>query len=223
MRPRAPEGRIVGGVPSIYSVRLVSIERPAGLIEDGRMIALILIGLLRGVRTQRSVVLENLALRHQLVVLQRTAPHPRLRTADRLFFWVSHPFNPSRCSKDRLRPFVKPGPRSERHPTCSVWRFRRKAEEGRGERTDRPTGDFRVAGAPQARTLRRLACVAMMEAADHGCRDDPALALHRSWLRGVLVQGEVRSATVVVGEVVAQQVTQMGFVQHHHVVETLAA
>ena len=32
-------------------------------------------------------MLENLALRHQLAVLQRTAPRPRLRTADRLF-WV---------------------------------------------------------------------------------------------------------------------------------------
>ncbi len=51
------------------------------------MITLILIGLLRGVRTQRSLVLENLALWHQLVVLQRTVPRPRLRTADRLF-WV---------------------------------------------------------------------------------------------------------------------------------------
>jgi putative transposase len=51
------------------------------------MMTLILTGLLRGVRTQRSLVLENLALRHQLVVLQRTAPRPRLRTSDRLF-WV---------------------------------------------------------------------------------------------------------------------------------------
>ena len=51
------------------------------------MITLIFTGLLRGVRTQRSLVLENLALRHQLVVLQRTVPRPRLRTADRLF-WV---------------------------------------------------------------------------------------------------------------------------------------
>jgi putative transposase len=32
-------------------------------------------------------VLENLALRHQLVVLQRTLLRPRLRPADRLF-WV---------------------------------------------------------------------------------------------------------------------------------------
>jgi hypothetical protein len=38
------------------------------------MITLILIGLLRGVRIQRSLVFENLALRHQLAVLQRTAP-----------------------------------------------------------------------------------------------------------------------------------------------------
>jgi hypothetical protein len=51
------------------------------------MITLILMGLLRGVRTQRSLVFENLALRHQLAVLQRTARRPRLRTADRLL-WV---------------------------------------------------------------------------------------------------------------------------------------
>src|SRR4029453_6519395 len=51
------------------------------------MITLILIGLLRGVRTQRSLVLEHLALRHQLAVLQRTAPRPRFRTCDRLL-WV---------------------------------------------------------------------------------------------------------------------------------------
>jgi putative transposase len=51
------------------------------------MITLILTGILRGVRTQRSLVLENLALRHQLAVVQRTAPRPRLRTSDRLL-WV---------------------------------------------------------------------------------------------------------------------------------------
>jgi hypothetical protein len=49
------------------------------------MITLIPIGLLRGVSTQRSLVFENLALRHQLAVLQRTARRPRLRPADRLF------------------------------------------------------------------------------------------------------------------------------------------
>jgi hypothetical protein len=40
------------------------------------MITLILTGLLRGVWTQRSLVLENLAMRHQLAVLQSTAPRP---------------------------------------------------------------------------------------------------------------------------------------------------
>ena len=51
------------------------------------MIILILIGLLRGIRTHRTLVLENLALRHQLAVLQRSAPRLRLRRSDRLF-WV---------------------------------------------------------------------------------------------------------------------------------------
>ena len=51
------------------------------------MIPLILTGLLRVLRTRRALVLENLALRHQLAVLQRTAPRPRLRTVDRLL-WV---------------------------------------------------------------------------------------------------------------------------------------
>src|SRR4029453_6888409 len=51
------------------------------------MITLILIGLLRGIRTHRALVLENLALRHQLAVLQRSAPRLRLRRSDRLL-WV---------------------------------------------------------------------------------------------------------------------------------------
>ena len=51
------------------------------------MLTLILTGLLRGIRAQQALVLENLALRHQLAVLQRTAPRPRLRPSDR-GFWV---------------------------------------------------------------------------------------------------------------------------------------
>src|SRR5262249_13995606 len=50
------------------------------------MIILILTGLLRGVRTHHALVLENLALRHQLAVLRRTAARPRLRPCDRLFW-----------------------------------------------------------------------------------------------------------------------------------------
>ena len=51
------------------------------------MLTLILTGLLFALRTQRALVLENLALRHQLAVLQRTAPRPRLRPSDRVF-WI---------------------------------------------------------------------------------------------------------------------------------------
>jgi|SRR6516165_5314758 hypothetical protein len=51
------------------------------------MTTLILTGLLRVLKTRRALVLENLALQHQLAVLQRAAPRPRLRPADRLF-WV---------------------------------------------------------------------------------------------------------------------------------------
>ena len=51
------------------------------------MITLIIIGLLRGIKTHRALVLENLALRNQLAVLQRAARRPCLRRSDRLF-WV---------------------------------------------------------------------------------------------------------------------------------------
>jgi hypothetical protein len=44
-------------------------------------------GLLVALRARRAWVLENVALRHQLAVLHRTAPRPRLRPSDRLF-WV---------------------------------------------------------------------------------------------------------------------------------------
>ena len=64
-----------------------------------------------------------------------------------------------------------------------------------------------------------------MQASDHGYLDDTALAgaLHRSGLGCVLVQSEVCSGTVVVEEILAQQPTQVGVVQHHDVVEALAA
>jgi hypothetical protein len=49
--------------------------------------------------------------------------------------------------------------------------------------------DVSVAGAAAGRGLSCPAAVPVMEAADHGCLDDPALieALHRSGLWGVLV------------------------------------
>jgi len=51
------------------------------------MFTLTLNGFLLVLRTRRSLMLENLALRHQLAVLRRSSPRPRLRTSDRLF-WV---------------------------------------------------------------------------------------------------------------------------------------
>jgi hypothetical protein len=40
-----------------------------------------------GFQSRRQLTLENLALRHQLVVLQRSVPRPKLTGADR-FLWV---------------------------------------------------------------------------------------------------------------------------------------
>jgi hypothetical protein len=55
------------------------------------MITLILTVLLRVLRTRRALVLENLALRHQLAVLQRAARRPCLRRSDRLFWGPAVP------------------------------------------------------------------------------------------------------------------------------------
>jgi hypothetical protein len=93
------------------------------------------------------------------------------------------------------------------------------------EANPRACGDG-VAGTPSGREiLRRQPAVAMMEAADKGRLKDSAQVgtVHRSRFRGVLVQGEVRPDVVVVGKVVLQQPTQMGLVEHDHMVEALAA
>jgi hypothetical protein len=54
------------------------------------MITLILIGLLRGIRTHRALVLENLALRHQLAVL-RTRVDRSNHSPGGTEFWRSTP------------------------------------------------------------------------------------------------------------------------------------
>jgi len=48
----------------------------------------VLRSLAAALQTRRDLVLENLALRHQLLVLNRTAKTPALRNADRLFWAV---------------------------------------------------------------------------------------------------------------------------------------
>jgi len=50
--------------------------------------------ILRIFRTQRSLVLENLVLRQQLVVLKRKHPKPRLDPLDKLFWLVARRFWP---------------------------------------------------------------------------------------------------------------------------------
>lgn len=51
------------------------------------MLTLLLLACISGLRSRQQLALENLALRHQIEVLQRTAGRPRLRAADRAF-WV---------------------------------------------------------------------------------------------------------------------------------------
>jgi len=55
------------------------------------LVVLLLIArsLLAGLGSGRELMLENLALRHQLPVALRTNPHPRLRPRDRaLWIWL---------------------------------------------------------------------------------------------------------------------------------------
>ena len=47
---------------------------------------------LRGLRTRRSLMLENLALRQQLAVFKRKQPRPRLGAMDKLFWVVARRF-----------------------------------------------------------------------------------------------------------------------------------
>ncbi|MBK8164747.1 MAG: integrase [bacterium] len=54
------------------------------------MFKILLLAIAAAFRSRQQIALENLALRHQLAVLQRTARRPRLKTADRaLWVWIS--------------------------------------------------------------------------------------------------------------------------------------
>ena len=135
-------------------------------------------------------------------------------------FRLTHP----RYSEDRLRPFVKVvGPWLRGTPPVEP------QTQGGGRprnRVDRPTGDFRVPGQPAGRKDLTPPGVCTDDAGlrpwvSRRCR--PGRGAPPVWLRCVLVQGEVCSGTVVVEDLVAQQATQVGVVQHHDVVETLTA
>ena len=73
-------------------------------------------------------------------------------------------------------------------------------------------------------TSSRPALVAMVQAADLGDREDPPLLwpLHPSRLRRILLQAQVGSAAVVVGEVVCEQTVQVGLVEHDDMVQAFA-
>ena len=107
------------------------------------MIPLILTGLLRMLRTRQSLVLENLALRHQLAVLQRTAPRPRFRTCDRLL-WVllSHLWRGWAAAVSVVQP-------------ATVIRWQRSGCKLFWTRQSRRHGPGRPAVAPEVRALIR--------------------------------------------------------------------
>ena len=53
-----------------------------------RLVRLLFVLLIRSVRSRRDLLLENLALRHQLAVLKARRPQPRYASSDKLF-WVT--------------------------------------------------------------------------------------------------------------------------------------
>jgi putative transposase len=99
------------------------------------MIPLILATLRDLFRPRHGLIIENLALRQQILVLERTAPRPRLNRADRAF-WVAL----SRCWRHWRRPLrlVKPSTVIAWHR--KGWRlyWRWRSRPGKGGRPGTP-------------------------------------------------------------------------------------
>src|ERR1051326_6303516 len=95
----------------------------------------LLLSLLSTVRSRSEAVLKNLALRHQLQVLQRTAPRPRFKQADRLL-WLSlrHIFSSWREALVLVQPqtVVK----WHRLGFRLFWRWKSRSRQGWGRPTD---------------------------------------------------------------------------------------
>ena len=72
--------------------------------------------------------------------------------------------------------------------------------------------------------LRRLADVAVMQAADFGNLHDPARLgeLDGPDVRRILVEREMRASPVIVGEVAGQNAAQVAFAENQNVIQTLA-
>ena len=62
----------------------------------------------------------------------------------------------------------------------------------------------------------------MMEAAEPTDRYDTPVCLRWSVERSILVQRKMRAETIVVGQVIGQQIAKVSFSQHHDMIEALA-
>jgi hypothetical protein len=84
IRPGIPEGSCASLKPRPHSAACAW----AGRFDSLPAMLFTIFGtLISAFRSQRALAIENLALRHQLAVLQRTANRPRLRMADRML-WI---------------------------------------------------------------------------------------------------------------------------------------
>jgi transposase InsO family protein len=94
------------------------------------LLSAVLRSVVAGFRTRRNLVLENLALRHQLLVLNRRSKSPTLRTSDRLF-WATLSAIWSRWTKVLV--IVQPQTVVRWHQTGFrlFWRWRSRHRLGR--------------------------------------------------------------------------------------------
>jgi hypothetical protein len=94
------------------------------------LVSIVLSALCSGLKSRRQLMLENLALRHQLTVLKRSVPKPKLSNSDRLL-WVLL----QRCWSDWQRVLVIIQPRTvlgwHRLGFRLFWRWKSRIRTGR--------------------------------------------------------------------------------------------
>ena len=112
----------------------------AGWIAMLSLVLAVLSSLAAGFHVRRNLVLENLALRHQLLVLKRSIKNPALRNSDRLF-WAALSVMWSRWTKALV--IVQPQTVVRWHQAGFrlLWRWRSRRRSGRTPK-DRELIDF---------------------------------------------------------------------------------
>jgi len=75
-------------------VRLVSLAVTAGRVQHIWMFKIIISAVFSALQSRQLLILENIALRHQLEVLQRNAKRPRLKPSDRMLWALISGFLP---------------------------------------------------------------------------------------------------------------------------------